>query len=140
MSIVLAIYFFVFGAVLGSFYNVVGYRLPQGKSLISPPSHCPNCQHRLGVATYDSHFFIYFSKGECKHCHHKIPAFYTVFEFITGLLFVLAYLSYGLTLELLIALTFISMLIIIVVSDYIYMIINDSVLIIFTLILALEKF
>ena len=40
--------FFMIGAILGSFYYVVAYRIPRGESIVSPPSHCPNCNHRLG--------------------------------------------------------------------------------------------
>ena len=47
MDIYYMIVFFMFGAVLGSFYNVVGYRIPKGESLIYPSSHCTNCGHKL---------------------------------------------------------------------------------------------
>ena len=47
MDIYFTIVMFIFGTVLGSFYNVVGYRLPKGQSLIHPSSHCPNCNHKL---------------------------------------------------------------------------------------------
>ena len=49
MDIYYGVLIFIFGLVLGSFYTVVGERLPDGKSLINPPSHCPNCNHRLGI-------------------------------------------------------------------------------------------
>ena len=41
------IIFFIFGAVMGSFFHVVATRLAKKESLLSPPSHCPNCNHRL---------------------------------------------------------------------------------------------
>ena len=47
MTIYYAFCFFLFGTVLGSFYNVVGYRLPKGQSLLYPSSHCTNCNHKL---------------------------------------------------------------------------------------------
>jgi len=43
MTATFAIFAFILGAVLGSFFNVVGLRVPKGESIISPPSHCPNC-------------------------------------------------------------------------------------------------
>ena len=47
MTTLYIITFFIIGLFLGSFYNVVGYRLPIGKSIVTPPSHCPKCNHRL---------------------------------------------------------------------------------------------
>ena len=44
-SIILGL--FVLGTLLGSFYNVVAYRLTKGESIIYPSSHCPNCNHKL---------------------------------------------------------------------------------------------
>ena len=49
MDVVYFILFFIFGTIFGSFYNVVGYRLPKGESIIYPASHCPNCGHKLGT-------------------------------------------------------------------------------------------
>ncbi len=129
---------FILGTILGSFYNVVGYRLPKGESIIYPPSHCPNCKKKLSPKELIPIFSFLLSKGKCIHCKEKISPFYLLFELITGILFVLAYLSYGLTPDLLIALTFISMLIIIVISDYLYMIINDRVLGFFGIVLIIE--
>lgn len=131
---------FILGAVLGSFYNVVGYRLPKGESIVSPPSHCTKCGNRLGILELIPIVSYLFLNGKCKHCGAKVSAFYTVFEILTGLLFVLAFVSYGYSLDLIIALTFISMLIIIVVSDYNYMIISDEVLIFFSILLGIEIF
>jgi len=131
---------FIIGTVFGSFYNVVGYRLPKGESIVAPPSHCPNCNTRLGALELFPVLSYIFQKGKCKHCQKRISAFYTIFELLTGLLFLLSYISFGFSLQLIIVLTFISMLIIIVVSDYNYMIISDEVLIFFGIILGLEIF
>lgn len=140
MELFCLIIFFIIGTVFGSFYNVVGYRLPKGESIIAPPSHCPNCDTKLGALELFPILSYLFQKGKCKHCKAKISPFYTVFELLTGLLFLLSYISFGFSLELIIALTFISMLIIIVVSDYNYMIISDEVLIFFGILLGIEIF
>lgn len=129
----LALIFFILGTIFGSFYNVVGYRLPRGKSLISPRSHCPNCNHFLTPIELIPILSFLFQKGKCKKCKQKISWFYTIFEFLTGLLFALAYLVFGLSIELIIALLFISMSIIIIISDYQTFIIPDEVLIFFTI-------
>ena len=138
MEIAICIFLFIMGTVFGSFYNVVGYRLPKGESIISPPSHCPKCNHKLTFFELIPILSYIFQKGKCKKCHQKISLFYPIFETLTGILFVLCYLSYGLSYELIIALTFVSMMIIIVVSDYHYLIISDGVLIIFGIILFTE--
>lgn len=127
--------FFIIGTIFGSFYNVVGYRLPKGQSIISPPSHCPNCNHRLKPSELIPIFSYIFQNGKCKNCHQPISAFYPIFELLTGLLFALSYLSFGFSLNLILALTFVSFLIIIVVSDYEFMIIPDEVLIFFGIVL-----
>ena len=48
MNVYFSILFFILGTIFGSFYNVVGYRLPRGESLLFPSSHCTNCNHKLG--------------------------------------------------------------------------------------------
>ena len=138
MEVFILIFIFVIGTLLGSFYNVVGYRLPKRQSIVFPPSHCPNCNHRLGASELIPILSFIFLKGKCKHCRQKISAFYPVFEFLTGLLFVISYIIFGPTKEFLLAITFVSLLIIIVVSDYEFMIIEDSVLIFFSILLFAE--
>ena len=138
MELYYALCFFVLGTILGSFYNVVGYRLPKGESIVSPPSHCPNCNHRLKFWELLPILSFIFQRGKCTSCKQKISWFYPIFEFSCGLVFALAFLSFGLSWKLLIALTFISMLIIVMVSDYIYMIIPDEVLLFFGITLSIE--
>ena len=138
MEVFIFIAMFIFGTLLGSFYNVVGYRVPKGESLIYPGSHCPNCNHKLSPLELIPIFSYLFLGGKCKQCKKKISPFYMIFEFVTGLLFALAYLAYGLTPDIIIPLTFLSLLVIIVISDILYMIIPDSVLLVFGIILCIE--
>lgn len=140
MTLYYALCFFALGTILGSFYNVVGYRLPKGESIVSPPSHCPNCNHRLAFWELIPILSYVFQRGKCTSCKQKISWFYPIFEAGCGLVFALAFLSFGLSWELLIALTFISMLIIVMVSDYNYMIIPDEVLLFFGILLFIEIF
>lgn len=136
----IAILFFILGIIFGSFYNVVGYRLPKGESLLYPPSHCTKCNHKLGALELIPIFSYIFLGGKCKKCKDKISLFYPIFEFISGLLFALSYIVYGLSLECLLSIVFISMLLIIIISDYQTMIIPDSVLIISSSIILIIKF
>lgn len=138
MEIYYATLFFIFGTILGSFYNVVGYRLPRGKSIAFPPSHCTKCGHRLTALELIPILSFLFQKGKCKNCGDKISWFYTIFEFLTGLMFMLSYLVFGLSIETLIAITFISMLLIIIISDYQTMIIPDELLIFTGILLMIE--
>lgn len=130
MDIYYAIIIFILGLVFGSFYTVVGERLPNGESLINPPSHCPSCNHRLGILELIPVFSFIFLRGKCKNCKSKIPVLSTIVELLTATLFLIAYLRFGITVDLFIALIFISMLIIVIVSDIRYMIICDEILII----------
>ena len=130
--------FFMIGAILGSFYYVVAYRIPKGESIVSPPSHCPKCNHRLGPLELVPIFSWLFQLGRCKNCKCKISVFYPLFETACGLLFGFCYLSYGFSLDLIIVLTFVSMIMIIILSDIYYMIISDGVLIFFALSIFVE--
>ena len=130
--------FFMFGAIFGSFYYVVAWRIPKGESIIYPPSHCPNCNHRLGPLELIPIFSYLFQGGKCKNCKCKISVFYPLFEILCGLLFGFSYLSYGFCLDLLIVLTFVSMVMIVILSDYYYMIISDGVLVFFGISLFIE--
>lgn len=129
MEVYSAILFFIFGTIFGSFYNVVGYRLPLGQSLIYPSSHCTKCNHKLGFLELIPIVSYLFLRGKCKNCGQKVSCFYPIFEFLSGILFMVSYLIFGYSIDLIIALIFISMLLIIIISDYQTFIIPDEVLI-----------
>jgi leader peptidase (prepilin peptidase)/N-methyltransferase len=92
--IIYIVFFFALGASIGSFLNVVVWRLPRGESLVSPPSRCPVCLHPL--AWYDNIpvFGWLALRGRCRYCLTPISAEYPTVEFITGALFVLYYVLY----------------------------------------------
>ena len=137
MTIYYAIIMFIFGACFGSFYNVVGYRVPRGMSIVKPQSHCTTCNHSLNVLDLFPIISYMFLRGKCRYCKSKVNLFYPLFETITGLLFMICYLKYGFSYELIIALVFISMSLIIIISDYQTMIIPDSVLIISSILIII---
>ena len=138
MVVYYTITFFIIGTILGSFYNVVGDRLPRGESIVKPRSHCPKCHHELTPLELIPILSYLLQGGKCKNCKSKIPVFHPIFEFVSGILFSVSYLLFGLTPELVIALTFVSMLLIIFVSDIEAMIISDEVLIVFGILLMIE--
>lgn len=129
---------FVIGTFFGSFYHVVGYRLPKNESILFPGSHCPHCNHVLKPWELIPVFSFLFQGGKCSKCKTKISWFYPISEILCGLLFMFCYVSFGFTLDLIIALTFVSMLIIVIFSDLHHMIIEDKVLIVFGILLLIE--
>lgn len=92
------LFVFVFGASVGSFLNVVIYRVPAGLSLLHPPSRCPNCLRRLKA--YDNVPVLgwLWLKGRCRYCKSPISVRYPLVEAATGILFVLVFLAFGLLL------------------------------------------
>lgn len=131
MEFVILCLFFIYGLVFGSFFNVVGLRVPKGESIVRPPSHCTVCDRNLTVKDLVPVFSYVFLKGKCRGCGTKIHWVYPVMELATGLLFAFAYYQLGFTLELVVALLFISLLVIITVSDIAYMLIPDKILLFF---------
>lgn len=131
MEYLFLIIFFVCGLFFGSFFTVVGLRLPQRKNFITSRSHCDACSHQLSLLDMIPLLSFIILRGRCRYCGEKIDSLSTWMELFTGILFALAYAVFGFSYELVIALGIISMLIIISVSDMTYMIIPDEVLIFF---------
>lgn len=78
---------FAFGAVVGSFLNVVIFRVPAGLSVVHPPSRCPNCD--ASIRWYDNIPIIswaVFLRGKCRDCAAPISGQYALVEALTGLL------------------------------------------------------
>ncbi|MBU9672896.1 prepilin peptidase [Planococcus sp. CP5-4] len=139
MTIAYTAVFAVFGLVFGSFYNVVGLRVPKKQSIAYPPSHCTNCERRLTVLDLVPVFSYLFLKGQCRTCGSKIHWVYPMMEAITAVLFTVVFLKFGLTPELIVGLLFVSLLVIITVSDIAYMLIPDKVLLPFALVLLVLR-
>jgi leader peptidase (prepilin peptidase) / N-methyltransferase len=75
----------VFGAVVGSFLNVVIYRMPRALSLADPPnSFCPSCRHRLGPLDLVPLLSWLFARGKCRHCGQKVSSRYFFVELMNG--------------------------------------------------------
>ncbi len=128
-NILYIVIFFIFGSVMGSFYHVLATRLSKGLSIISPPSHCDKCNHKLKWYELIPIISYIIQGGRCRNCKSKMGLSYLLIEICTGILFAICFHVFDFTIELLIALIFVSSLIIIIVSDIEYMIILDEVLI-----------
>jgi leader peptidase (prepilin peptidase) / N-methyltransferase len=94
---IIAVTIFFLGASIGSFLNVVIYRLPAGLSLLWPPSRCPKCGHQLGITENVPILGWLMLRGRCRHCHTKISARYPLVETLTAIAFVFTYSQFGLT-------------------------------------------
>lgn len=90
---------FVLGASIGSFLNVVIYRLPAGISLLSPPSRCPRCRTRLKLYDNVPVFGWLWLRGRCRYCRVRISPRYPLVECVGGLLFLALFLHFGWSLE-----------------------------------------
>lgn len=133
------IIFFTFGITFGSFFNVVGLRLPKSIPFVHDHSHCPTCKERLHWFELIPVLSFLHQKGACKHCHTRISPIYPVIELLTGLLFSYSYFLFGFQLELITSLLFISLLIIITVSDLAYMLIPNKILLFFLPLLIISR-
>ncbi|MBI4187735.1 MAG: prepilin peptidase [Chloroflexi bacterium] len=109
--------FTLLGLFTGSFLNVCIDRLPRGQSIINPPSHCAACNHKLGFLDLIPLFSYLWLRGQCRYCRAHIPIRIPVIEAITGILFTLLFLKFGLRLELGIILIYTGLLTIIFVID-----------------------
>ncbi|MFC4620161.1 prepilin peptidase [Camelliibacillus cellulosilyticus] len=121
----------ILGAVLGSFYNVIGLRVPEQVSIVRPPSHCPNCKRRLKAGELIPVFSYVFLGGKCRACQTKISPLYPAVELAAACLFTYAAIRFGFTPALLPTLALISLLLIVFVSDISYMLIPDKIVLFF---------
>ncbi|MDQ7055120.1 MAG: prepilin peptidase [Persephonella sp.] len=127
MEILLYIAFFIFGTVIGSFLNVLIYRLPRGKSPLKPVfSFCPECG--TNIKWYDNIPVVSYIllKGRCRNCGHRISIRYLIVEIITGVASVLSYLKWGLSIDYLFIFIFLCVIIAITFIDIDFKIIPDE--------------
>ena len=99
MEVILIIVFALLGTAIGSFLNVCIDRLPAGKSLVYPPSHCGACQHHLSAKDLIPVFSYLWLRRHCRFCQSPIPHRLFWVETGSGLLFALTYWYYGLSVE-----------------------------------------
>ncbi len=107
----------LFGAIVGSFLNVVVYRLPRRESLVRPASRCPGCA--TPIKPYDNIPVLSWLllRGRCRSCKTAIPARYPVVEGITALLCVAAVVAGGSIAAIVLSVTFILLLVPIALID-----------------------
>ena len=129
MDLLIYVFIFLFGTFIGSFLNVCIYRLPEGKSVVSPPSACSSCGHRLGFLDLIPIFSYVFTGGRCRYCGAKYSIQYPLIELLNGILYLFIFYKYGFTwISVMHSLT-VSVLIVVFLIDLRYKIIPDSLVI-----------
>ncbi|SFE97549.1 leader peptidase (prepilin peptidase) / N-methyltransferase [Paenibacillus catalpae] len=131
MTLFLTIYLFILGLIVGSFFNVVGLRVPIKLSVVSPPSQCPKCGNRLRPRDLMPVVSYMLSRGQCRQCGKRISPLYPMGELATGLLFAWIYLTFGNSWDTVIGLLLVSMSVILTVSDLKYMLLPNRILLAF---------
>ncbi|HEX8857084.1 MAG TPA: prepilin peptidase [Thermoleophilaceae bacterium] len=118
----------LFGAVVGSFLNVVIHRLPRGESIVKPRSRCGSCGEQIAALDNIPLFSWALLRGRCRNCGERISVRYPVVELLTAVLFAAVVVVRGVHLELLIELPFAAMLIAVAVIDFDHKIVPNKVL------------
>ncbi len=118
---------FLFGLLVGSFLNVCIYRWPRDESVVAPRSHCRSCEKV--VAWYDNLPVLSYLmlKGRCRHCQAAIAPFYPIVELLNGLFYAYIFLRYGIDPVGLKLALFVSMMLVLVVTDWQEYILPDEI-------------
>jgi leader peptidase (prepilin peptidase)/N-methyltransferase len=125
--LMIPLFFFLFGIVIGSFLNVCIMRIPDGLSIVRPASRCPRCE--TPIKPYDNIPILswFLLRGKCRSCALPISPLYPIIEFLTGAFFVLTYYAFGVTLPTFKWLFFGCLLIILIVTDLRVRLLPDAV-------------
>jgi len=121
------IFVLILGLAIGSFLNVLIYRVPTEQNVAFPASHCPKCKKKLRWWHNIPLFSWLFLKGKCGYCKEKISPLYPMVELIAGFLFVMLYLKLGFSINFIGASLAFSMLLVLSMIDFKYFAVPDSI-------------
>lgn len=127
IELISVIFIFLLGLIVGSFINVVIYRLPKGESLLWPRSRCPHCGRQIKAWDNIPLVSFLFLRGRCRYCKEPIGWRYPVVELLTGLIFALCYYQFDWQPFLLIALYFAAVLLMVSFIDLEHQIIPNKI-------------
>lgn len=116
--IALSIIVFLYGIVIGSFLNVLIYRIPKKENIATKRSHCMECGYQLKWYDLIPVFSYLFLRGRCRKCGTRISVQYPIIEAANGILYVLLFLKYGLSIETLLYCLLFSALLALSVIDF----------------------
>lgn len=118
MNITIYVFVLIFGLIIGSFLNVCIYRIPRNESIAFPPSHCTNCGIRIRPYDLIPVISYIFLRGKCRYCKEKISIRYPTIELLNGILYLMIFMKYGMTIESLKFSIFASIMIVIGMIDF----------------------
>ncbi len=95
LNIFYGVLFFLYGVIIGSFLNVCILRIPLNETIVTTPSHCMSCGHKLAWYDLFPLFSYLFLGGKCRYCKAKISWQYPLVEFLNGVLYLLTFLVLG---------------------------------------------
>lgn len=130
---------FILGTIMGSFYLVLGTRLPKGEDIVKSRSRCDNCKKILKWYNLIPLVSFIVQKGKCSSCGQKISSEHFFAEIFTGLLFLLTSIYFPFGYNYLTGLIIVSLMVIIFISDFKYMIILDSPLVVSVVLIIILK-
>lgn len=130
MELLICIWVFIIGAIMGSFLACMGYRIPNKIKTTYPSSFCSNCKKSLKWYMNIPILSYIFLKGRCHYCKEKIGVIYFLCEILCATLFLISYKLFGFSLDFFISIILVCVLITIIISDFLYYYISDRVLII----------
>lgn len=116
----------ILGISIGSFTNVLIYRIPKDESIVFPASRCPKCQVKLKIYHNIPIFSWLFLKGKCGFCNSQISIQYPIVEIITGMIFVIFYIQNGINLDFILLSAIFTILLALSVIDINYKAVPDS--------------
>ncbi len=125
-ELTITIFIFIFGILIGSFLNVVIYRIPKGESIVFPASKCQSCQTPLKWYHNIPIFSWLFLRGKCGFCSEKISVQYPLIELTTGLLAVSLFYKLGLVWYMPVVFVVFTLLLALVMIDFKYMAVPDN--------------
>lgn len=131
---------FIFGASIGSFLNVVIYRLPKGNFWESKRSYCPNCKELIKPYDLIPVLSYLILGGKCRNCKQKISARYIAVEFFTGLMALAVVWRFGFAWEALLSFAVIAVCIVITMIDFDIMEIPDEMVIVMAVLAVISIF
>jgi leader peptidase (prepilin peptidase) / N-methyltransferase len=114
----MSILILIFGLLIGSFLNVCIYRIPRKESIAFPPSHCTSCNTQLKSWDLIPVLSYAVYRGKCRYCKEKISLQYPIIELANGILYLLLYLKFGLSIEMAMYAILSSILVVITVIDF----------------------
>lgn len=130
---------FILGTIMGSFYLVLGTRLPKEEDIVKSRSRCDNCKKILKWYNLIPLVSFIVQKGKCSSCGQKISSEHFFAEIFTGLLFLLTSIYFSFGYNYLVGLIIVSLMVIIFISDFKYMIILDSPLVVSVVLIIILK-